>query len=418
MNRSRLLSYENGLLLLLFCLWGIVFSDRLAVSYLMPFISKDLHLDNTQIGMISSALSLTFAFFNFFGGWFSDAIGKKKPILLVAILAFSLCSVFTGVVGGVAAMIAVRMIMGAAEGPILPIAQSIMAIESSDNRRGFNMAFLQSGAGTVWSVIIAPVVLVALANAYGWRHAFYLTIIPGIILVILAALFVREPKIENFKAPLTDAAEAAGQVRYRDVFRHRNVWLCLIIGIFFNIWFGASFTFGPVFYTEVKHFSASTASYVMSITGIGGLFWTIVGPILSDRFGRKPIMVIFSFVCALTPIVNLVVNSVSWLVILGVVFAVAGGPMALYMATIPAESIPARFHAATIGLMVGTGELLGSAVGNTLVGMAADKFGLSAVQYIAIGCAILVGILSMFLIETLPSKVKVKASARQMATAS
>lgn len=49
-------TYENRLLLILFMTFGFVFFDRLALSFLFPFMSAELHLTNTQLGMVSSEI--------------------------------------------------------------------------------------------------------------------------------------------------------------------------------------------------------------------------------------------------------------------------------------------------------------------------------------------------------------------------
>ena len=72
MRGSRLLSYENGLLLLLGVSFGIVFFDRNALNYLMPYILDDLDLSNTQIGLLGSGLALSWALSAYFISAWSD----------------------------------------------------------------------------------------------------------------------------------------------------------------------------------------------------------------------------------------------------------------------------------------------------------------------------------------------------------
>jgi sugar phosphate permease len=55
------LSYENRLLAILSLGFGFVFFDRLALSFLFPFIAGELHHTNVHLGMLSSVLALTWA---------------------------------------------------------------------------------------------------------------------------------------------------------------------------------------------------------------------------------------------------------------------------------------------------------------------------------------------------------------------
>ena len=91
-SHQSFLTYENRLLLILCVTSGFVFFDRLALSFLFPFISDELHLSEIQLGLMSSVLSLTWALSGALSGAWSDARGVRKPILLLAVLGFSVCA--------------------------------------------------------------------------------------------------------------------------------------------------------------------------------------------------------------------------------------------------------------------------------------------------------------------------------------
>src|SRR3954447_24284233 len=90
-------AYQVLLVGLLSLNFGILFFDRNALNFLMPFVQPDLGLSNSQVGMLASALSLTWAISAFVVGRFSDRTGKRKSIIVAATLAFSLCSFVSGV---------------------------------------------------------------------------------------------------------------------------------------------------------------------------------------------------------------------------------------------------------------------------------------------------------------------------------
>lgn len=408
MPRRGLWTYENLVLLLFFFAWGAVISDQLGLSYLMPFIRKTFNLTNTQIGLMGSAAALTMGVMTYLGATISDSIGKRKPFIVAAILTFSLLSFLTGVATSFLVLLVIRAIMGLIEGPILPVMQSVMAVESSETRRGFNMTVLQSVSGTLIATVAAPPILVALATHYSWRIAFFLTLVPGLIISILIAKFVREPKTKEvpFAAVRQKSKE---RVNYGDIFRNRNIWVCLGIGVCVHLWFGAIFGFGPLFMTEARHLSPTTMSLVMSALGLGGTVWGLIVPALSDRFGRKPIMVIFSLIGALVPLSLLVIPNITWMIVCVVLFNVAGGPAGLYMATIPAESVPSKYVAGAMGLIQGFGALLG-VVTSTVNGMLADHYGLPVLLWIGTIASAIAGPLSLLLYETAPVKLRARAA--------
>ena len=55
-------SYENVLLCVLFLTFGFVFFDRLALSFLFPFMEQELQLSNSHLGMLSSVLALAWRY--------------------------------------------------------------------------------------------------------------------------------------------------------------------------------------------------------------------------------------------------------------------------------------------------------------------------------------------------------------------
>ena len=90
------MKYETRPIWVLGITFGFVFFDRNAVSFLMPFITTDLRFSNGQIGLIASALSFTWAIAGFLGGLYADRTAHRKRMLLIAVVAFSLCSFLSG----------------------------------------------------------------------------------------------------------------------------------------------------------------------------------------------------------------------------------------------------------------------------------------------------------------------------------
>ena len=89
-NENKLFSYENRLLLLLGFTFGIVFFERNAVGNLAPFIIEDLQLNQAQLGMLGSGLSLAWAISAYVIGAWSDRSGVRKPFLIISTINITL----------------------------------------------------------------------------------------------------------------------------------------------------------------------------------------------------------------------------------------------------------------------------------------------------------------------------------------
>src|SRR5258708_8069244 len=127
--------YEVGLMILLSLAFGFVFFDRNALNFLAPFVAPDLHLSNTQVGMVSAGFSFAWAIARYLGGALSHSTGRRKSFLLGAFILFSLCSVLSGFASSFIVLLASRVLMGLSEGPIMPVMQSLVVAESSGSRR-------------------------------------------------------------------------------------------------------------------------------------------------------------------------------------------------------------------------------------------------------------------------------------------
>jgi MFS family permease len=400
------MKYETRLIWVLTITFGFVFLDRNAASFLMPFIANDLHFNNSQVGLVASALSFTWAVAAFLGGAYSDRTGNRKNLLLITVVAFSLCSFASGLAVSFVTLFSIRLLMGLAEGPILPISQSLVAIESTAAKRGNNMGVMQNFGSNLLGSFVAPLVLVAIASTYNWRWAFYLAGVPGLIMALLIAKFVRQPA-----ATLMPAVPAARRVAplveaslgYREMLQHRNMWLCMLMAIFMVAWMVLGWAFLPLFYTKVRQIGNGQMSVLMSVLGLSAAFFSFVVPSLSDRFGRRPVIVIFNFIGLLVPLAAL--HFQGSLFMLGTLIFIgwsASGTFPLFMGTVPSETIPARYVATSLGMVVGLGEILGGVSAPAIAGRAADHYGLRAPVMMMAVCAVVGTVLALFLRETAP----------------
>jgi len=398
------ISYEIKLVAILMVTFGFVFFDRTAIGFLMPFIAKDLQLSNMQIGILVSALSLTWASAGYFVSKYSDSTGQRKKILLVAIVMFSVCSFLSGLSQSFMMLLAARLLMGFFEGPILPISQSFVALASSEKRRGVNMGIMQNFGSSILGQFAAPLILVAIANAYDWRVAFFAAGVPGLICAVFVAKTVREPKIA-VKTTATAGQEQDKTMSLGQMVRYRNIWLCMLLSSLMIGWQLLGFAFLPLWFVDGRNISPAQMSMLMAALGISATFASFFVAGLSDRFGRKPVMIFFCFSSALCPLAALYFNDS--LVGLGILLALGwmgSGTFPIFMATIPSETIPARYMATSLGLVMGIGEIFGGVVMPVVAGWFADLFGLAAPIFMQVGLATMAGVIALFLIETAPVK--------------
>lgn len=400
-------TYQVLIVTLLSVTFGIVFFDRNALGYLMPFVQPDLHLSDTEVGMLSSALSLTWACAAFAIGYISDKTGSRKALLVIAAMLFSACSFLSGLAASFVVLLGARLLMGAAEGGIMPISQAIVAAEVRPEHRGLAMGVTQNFGSNLLGSFVAPVLLTSFAVAYGWRHAFFIAGIPGLIAALLMWRYVRPPR----NAPVREVVTARPLLK--QALEDRNVVLCALMGIVLVSYFVVCQTFMPLYLTKVQHLSPDTEGWLMGSLGLSATAGAFVISAISDRLGRRPIMIIMPLIGVILPLGAMYYSGSVW--VLAAIFVVGWGLTGifpLFMATVPSESVDPHLQATVLGLCMGTGEVLGGVLSPSIAGYAADRLGLQAPLWFMFGLTLVGAALALGLRETAPRVLARQASAR------
>lgn len=401
----RTARYQFLLVGLLSLNFGIVFFDRNALGFLMPFIQPDLQLNNTQVGILASALSFTWALAAFGIGKLSDTIGNRKLLLVLSTLAFSLCSFLSGIAASFAMLLGARLLMGAAEGGIMPISHAMVASEVQPERLGLAQGVAQNFGSNLLGSFVAPVLLVGFATAYGWREAFFLAGIPGIISALVIWWLIDEPK-----APVAVKTEGA-RVSVIGVLLERNVLICVTLSVLLVSYLVVCWVFMPLYLTQVRGISPDSMGWLMGTLGISATIGAFVVSGLSDRIGRRPVMIAMPLLGLLLPLGALYYDGSLWVLAVFFFFGWGlNGIFPLFMATVPTESVDPRYVATALGLTMGTGEVLGGVLAPSLAGMAADAAGLTAPLWIMAGLTVVGTIVALFLRETAPSQLRKAAT--------
>jgi MFS family permease len=128
---------------------------------------------------------------------------------------------------------------------------------------------------------------------------------------------------------------------------------------------------------------------------------------MSDRLGRKPILLFTALISAVVPLTYQMPFLVShpWLMAFAGFIANGGqGMAALVLVLIPTESVSPRLAGTAIGLSTLVGEIFGGALAPSVSGSLADRFGLATPLWIAAGGAIAVVLAGLFMRETAPTR--------------
>jgi MFS family permease len=157
-------------LALLCLLYFITYVDRVNVGTAAAGFGRDFHLSKTQIGLVASAFAYPYLVFQIIGGWVSDRFGTRRT-LIVCGLVWASATILTGLATGLTSLLAARLLLGLGEGATFPAATAAMARWVARGSRGFAQGITHAAARI--GNAVAPLMIVPVLIAYGWRASFF-----------------------------------------------------------------------------------------------------------------------------------------------------------------------------------------------------------------------------------------------------
>ena len=379
--------------------FGLVGIDRFLISTLYPTIAKDLHLGYGDIGTITGALAVAWGIAALLMGNLSDRIGQRT-VLVASLVAFSLLIGASGLAAGLTGLVLVRIVMGFADGAFTPASIAATIQLSPPERHGRNVGFQQTML-VLFGLGLSPLLVgVLLRHGVDWRYIFSVFLIPGLI-VAWQTWRIIPAKAAASSGLHSTLADWGAVVRYRNIRLLMLGMLCWLTCLITTSAFLPSYLVG--------HLKLETSSMgaVMSAIGFGAMAGTLVLPALSDRIGRKPVMMIAS-VGALAGLTVLGSLGASVSVLFACLFAIHFFNNALITLTVgplAAETVPPRLMATASGVVIAAGELLGGGLAPIIGGQVAERFGIEHILRLPMVMMAVGVVLCVALRETHPDRI-------------
>src|SRR5690349_7657808 len=186
--------YRYRILIFLFFLILITYLDRVCISVVGVRIKSEFNLNNEKFGWVLAAFSLAYALCEVPAGALGDRIGQRK-ILIRIVLWWSLFTALTGLTSGLFSLILVRFLFGMGEAGAFPNSCGVIShwFPKSETARGLSSVFLGLNVGAA----IAPLIVVPIAIAYGWRTTFFTTGMIGFAWVLVCYSWFRNNPSEK-----------------------------------------------------------------------------------------------------------------------------------------------------------------------------------------------------------------------------
>lgn len=196
------------LVFLMFVISAVSYLDRVNWSIAVFPIEQTFHLSDIQFGWVFSAWVLGYALFQAPSGHLADRFGPRRSLALGAIW-WALFTALTalvpsGLAGSLVMLVAVRFLLGTGEAVVYPASNRLVASWIPSQERGIANGFIFAGVGA--GAGITPRLITYVILNYGWRWAFWISSLIGLVAGVVWFLVSRDKPREH---PWVEAEEAA-----------------------------------------------------------------------------------------------------------------------------------------------------------------------------------------------------------------
>jgi MFS family permease len=401
------------------------YADRYVLSAILPSIKHDFNMSDLQGGLLLSSFLLVYAVATLPLGIWADR-GIRKNIVALCVGIWSVATALAGFTQNLVQLFSMRAILGIGEAGYAPASLSLLGDFFSRGQRGRVLSYWSIGA------LVGAAIGVALggriADQFGWRWAFYIVGIPGMIAAFLAWR-IAEPARGTFDSETTDevdegGAEPAAAIEHGTI--GKDFWgtarklfqiptYLVLLGAFVFSFFAIGATSFWITTYLARAFGL-TLTRAGSISGVvlvsSGLVGTFLGGWLADHMqrripqGRLFISMLGFLIGGPLILVALLIHNLP--VFIGM-FAIAA--ISLNFCTGPLNAViqdivVPRMRATAVGLALLLAHVLGDAAAPTLIGLISD--------HSSLGTALLVTAPTFLLLAGLTCLIGLKTVARDM----
>ncbi len=297
-----------------------VYALRVTVPPLSPFIVDELHLSNTEIGLLVSSAALGYSIFQVPAGWLIDRVGIRRMFFIGTFMAGALIVTmfFTNSLPGASLVL---FLGGIGSGCFPAVATKAILRWFPVNERGTAIGLHQTSitAAGITTAIVLPMIAVGL----GWRFGFVAVGALSMAAAVIALVFSRDRPNEEFKPDKNGRTRNWAMIR--DVVFDRNILLVSVSCIGFMAVDYSFTTYLVIFLKDAVGLTVTTAGFYLAVANIGGVVGKLTFGPLSDRVlggsRRKPLLLACSIMLAMTIVMQFITPGTSYLVLGFVVLA-------------------------------------------------------------------------------------------------
>ena len=249
---------------------------------LLPLIRDDFKLNYSQSGLLVSAFSITYGLSQLPIGSLADRTNKRL-ILPIGLIGVAVATFILGLSNDYLQALALLIVMGVFGGTYHPIASPLISHFFSKESRGGALGLHLVGGSS--SFLVTPVLAGLIAQAAGWRTSFLVLALPAIIASFVFLLVVRRDRTEGEEMIGETAGPAPSWLEIV-----RLIGVLVAIAMVSSLISSGINSFLPLYLVDKHGVAPSIAAMVVGLTAGAGILGAPAGGALSDRIGRKAVI--------------------------------------------------------------------------------------------------------------------------------
>jgi MFS family permease len=280
-TRSTAVAGATTALVLLTALNFVNYIDRYILPGVQEQIKGEFHLTDEHIGTLTFWFMIAYMVTSPITGWLGDRF-PRKPMIVIAALFWSGINFFTASVHSYDSLNLRHAALGIGEASFGIFAPALLSdfYPAEQRNRVLTIFNIAIPVGAALGYLVGGIV----GEHYGWRHAFIVSAVPGVIIALLILFFMKEPArgaSQHEKAKL-EKGTVLTLVK-------NKAYLCSILGyaaVTFSL--GGISWWMPSFLQRVDGRTQSNAAFLMgAVTVVTGLLGTITGGVIAQRWSKK-----------------------------------------------------------------------------------------------------------------------------------
>jgi predicted MFS family arabinose efflux permease len=279
--------YRWTVLVMLTLVYTFNFIDRQILVILQEPIKADLGLSDAQLGLLSGfSFALVYVTAGIPIAWLADRANRRN--IVAASLAFwSLMTAMSGLVQNYGQLLVARLGVGVGEAGGTPPAHSMISDYFPPSSRGTALSFYSMGIyiGVLFGFAAGGWI----AENFGWRNAFFVIGIPGILYAFAVLWVVKEPKRGHFDPAGAGAPAQSSLSETMAGLRRRPTFWYLSVGCAFSAFVSyGNGNFMPSFLMRNHGLSLTEVGVILGLTsGLSGATGTFLGGYMADRLATR-----------------------------------------------------------------------------------------------------------------------------------